>query len=70
MQFTLGEMIEIEEALGEHNPSEDDDILDAHRAYWKVAKALKRPWTERFTNADDAAKYHLEALKKGTDRGS
>lgn len=65
MQFTLGELIELEYALADWEPSDDESKLDAHRAFFKVSKALERPWTKRFANADEAAKYHLEALKEG-----
>lgn len=68
MEFTLGELIELECALADWEPSDDESKLDAHRAYYKVGKALDRPWAKRFANADDAAKYYLEARKEGASR--
>lgn len=68
MQFSLGELIELECALADYNPSDDEGAFDAHKAYYKVGKALKRPWTERFANAEDAAKHHVAAMKEGASR--
>lgn len=68
MQFTLGELIELECAMADWNPSDEESKLDAHRAYYKVGKALERPWTNRFANADEAANHYLAAMKEGASR--
>jgi hypothetical protein len=59
MEFTEAELIEIEDALEFHDPSDCDDAVTTHRLFYRVGKALGRPWTMRFDSEDAAVAEHM-----------
>ena len=63
MKFTDDELLELEEALSNHYPLDDDEAETAHRLVFRVATALKRPWVKRYKDEEHAVREHMENRK-------
>jgi hypothetical protein len=63
LSFSIEELIELETALEYYNPIEDFKDVAVYRAFYRIAKALERPWVKRYKNEDDAVLAHSRLLR-------